>query len=80
MALPNADLNQAAGLALVRRDPDDEWHFVCWVIGSLAMAVETLSPGTHRYELWEIIGNGQSDVLSVTYDGPAALAVIQMHR
>lgn len=78
MALP--DFTASVGLALVRKDPDDEWHFVCWVIDATAVALEVLTPGTHRYELWEIIGSGQTDFTSVSYAGPIRLGVIQMHK
>lgn len=78
MALP--DFTVAAGLALVRRDPNDEWHFVCWVVGAQAIALEVLAPGVHRYELWEIVGSAQLDVAAISYDGPVSVGVIQMHR
>lgn len=78
MALP--DFSAAVGLALVRQAPDSSWNFVCWVVDASAVALEILSPGTHRFELWEIVGADQLDVVRVTYDGPVRLGVIQMHK
>jgi hypothetical protein len=78
MAIPST-FNAACGLALMRQAPGGEWFFVCWVVGASAIALEVLTAGTHRYELWEVVGASQT-IVHVTYDGPVSLGVIQMHK
>jgi hypothetical protein len=63
----------------MRQAPGGEWFFVCWVIGASAVALEVLTPGTHRYELWEVLGS-MSPITSVSYNGPVGLGIIQMHK
>lgn len=76
MAIPTALFENNAGIALMRYTAG-EWFFMGWADRSMKIA--GLGPGTHKFELWLILGSASS-VTGVNYNDTAELIVMSVKK